>query len=92
MTFEQLMDYAIEQDCSDVHITVGTNLAVRRYGVLHILDERPTPEESLAMIYTILSNEEIQRVEAGEDIDLGLMIDNEIRIRANVYHQRNNLA
>ncbi|MBP5186773.1 MAG: PilT/PilU family type 4a pilus ATPase [Clostridiales bacterium] len=92
MTFEQLMDYAIEQDCSDVHITVGTNLAVRRYGVLHILDERPTAEESLAMIYTILSNEEIARVEAGEDVDLGLMIDNEIRIRANVYHQRNNLA
>ena len=92
MTFEQLMDYAVEQNCSDVHITVGTNLAVRRYGVLHILDACPTPEESLAMIYTILSNEEIQRVEAGEDIDLGLMLDNEIRIRANVYHQRNNLA
>ena len=92
MTFEELMDYAIEQDCSDVHITVGTNLAVRKYGTLHILDERPSAEESLAMIYTILSNEEIQRVEAGEDIDLGLMIDNEVRIRANVYHQRNNLA
>ncbi|MBR5975304.1 MAG: PilT/PilU family type 4a pilus ATPase [Clostridiales bacterium] len=92
MTFEELMDYAIEQDCSDVHITVGTNLAVRRYGTLHILDERPTAEESLAMIYTILSNDEIRRVEAGEDIDLGLMIDNEVRIRANVYHQRNNLA
>ncbi len=92
MTFEQLMDYAVEQNCSDVHITVGTNLAVRRYGVLHILDACPTPEESLAMIYTILSNEEIKRVEAGEDIDLGLMLDNEIRIRANVYHQRNNLA
>ncbi|MBP5186942.1 MAG: PilT/PilU family type 4a pilus ATPase [Clostridiales bacterium] len=92
MTFEQLMDYAVEQDCSDVHITVGTNLAVRRYGVLHILDARPTAEESLAMIYTILSDEEIKRVEAGEDLDLGLMIDNEIRIRANVYHQRNNLA
>ena len=44
------------------------------------------------MIYTILSNEEIERVEAGEDLDLGLMIDNEVRIRANVYHQRNNLA
>ena len=92
MTFEQLMDYAVEQDCSDVHITVGTNLAVRRYGVLHILDERPTAEESLAMIYTILTDEEIKRVEAGEDLDLGLMIDNEIRIRANVYHQCNNLA
>ncbi|SCW59687.1 twitching motility protein PilT [Ruminococcaceae bacterium YRB3002] len=92
MTFEELMDYAIAHECSDVHITVGTNLAVRRYGVLHILDERPTAEESLQMIYTILSDRDIARVEAGEDVDLGLMIDNEVRIRANVYHQRNNLA
>ena len=30
MTFEELMDYAISRDCSDVHITQGTNLAVRR--------------------------------------------------------------
>ena len=42
MTFEELMDYAIEQDCSDVHITVGTNLAVRRYGTLH--DHAGLPE------------------------------------------------
>jgi len=92
MTFEELMDYAIEHECSDVHITVGTNLAVRRYGVLHILDERPSAEESLNMIYTILSPAEIERVEAGEDLDIGLFIDNEVRIRANIYHQRNNLA
>lgn len=92
MTFEELMDYAISKNCSDVHITVGTNIAVRRYGELHILDERPSAEESLAMIYTILSAEDIKRVEAGEDVDFGVMIDNEVRIRANVYHQRNNLA
>ena len=92
MTFEQLMDYAISRDCSDVHITQGTNLAVRRYGMLHILDERPTPEEARDMIYDILSTDEIKRVEAGEDVDIGRMIDNEIRVRANVYHQRNNLA
>ena len=92
MTFEELMDYAISHDCSDVHITQGTNLAVRRYGMLHILDERPTSEEAQDMIYAILSTDEIKRVEAGEDVDVGRMIDNGIRIRANVYHQRNNLA
>jgi len=92
MTFEELMDYAIEHNCSDVHITQGTNLAVRRYGALHILDERPTLEEAEEMIYAILSTEEIARVETGEDVDVGRMIDNGIRIRANVYHQRNNLA
>ena len=92
MTFEELMDYAVNHDCSDVHITQGTNLAVRRYGVLHILDERPTAEEAQDMIYEILSRDEIERVEAGEDVDVGRMTDNGIRIRANVYHQRNNLA
>ena len=92
MTFEDLMDYAISHDCSDVHITQGTNLAVRRYGMLHILDERPTAEEAQDMIYTILTNEEIQKVESGLDVDVGRMIDNGVRIRANVYHQRNNLA
>ena len=92
MTFEELMDYAIENDCSDVHITVGTNLAVRRYGTLIILPDCPSAQESLDMIYTILSPKEIERVEAGEDLDIGVMIDNEVRIRANIYHQRNNLA
>ena len=92
MTFEELMTYAIERDCSDVHITQGTNLAIRRYGMLHILDERPTHEEAQDMIYTILTPDEIARVEAGEDVDVGRMIDNGIRVRANVYHQRNNLA
>ena len=39
MTFNELVDYAIENECSDVHITAGTNHAVRRFGELHILDE-----------------------------------------------------
>ena len=44
------------------------------------------------MIYAILSTDEIKRVEEGEDVDVGRMIDNNIRVRANIYHQRNNLA
>lgn len=92
MTIEELMDYAVSHNCSDVHITQGTNLAVRRFGMLHILDEIPTAEESQEMIYSIMSRDEIARVEAGEDVDLGLYIGNGIRVRANVYHQRNNLA
>ena len=92
MNFEELMDYAISHNCSDVHITQGTHLAVRRYGELHILDELPTMEEAQEMIYAILSTDQIKRVEEGQDVDVGCVIDNNIKIRANVYHQRNNLA
>ena len=59
--------------------------------MLHILDEKPTPDEAKEMIYYVLTKEEQARVEAGEDVDVGINVDN-IRIRANVYHQRNNLA
>ena len=92
MTFEELMDFAVTTDCSDVHITVGTNLAVRRNGVLEILDCCPTMEEAEGMIFTILSEEDIAYVKSGHDLDIGVMIDNGLRIRANIYHQRNNLA
>ena len=92
MTLHELMDYAIENECSDVHITVGTNLAVRRFGDLHILKDAPTAEESLKMIYEILSEDNVKRIEKGQDVDFGLTYNNDIRLRVNVYHQRNNLA
>ena len=54
MTLNQLLTYAVRTDCSDVHITAGTNLAIRRYGVLSILADCPTAEESTSMIYELL--------------------------------------
>ena len=45
MNFEELVEYAKRNKCSDIHITVGTNLAIRRYGSLEILEPAPTAEE-----------------------------------------------
>ena len=92
MTLNQLLTYAVRTDCSDVHITAGTNLAIRRYGVLSILADCPTAEESTSMIYELLDMKQIERVSSGEDLDIGVMLPDGTRIRANIYHQRNNLA
>lgn len=92
MTFNDLMAYAVSTNCSDVHITAGTNLAVRRNGVLEILPEIPTIEEASDMIYTILTPEQCEKVAVGGDLDLGHMLSDGTRIRVNIYHQRNNLA
>lgn len=92
MTFEELMDYAISTGCSDVHITAGTNLAVRRNGLLEILPDCPSIEEASDMIYTILTPEQCEKVATGHDLDAGYMLSNGTRIRVNIYHQRNNLA
>ncbi len=92
MTFNDLMAYAVSTNCSDVHITAGTNLAVRRNGVLEILPDVPSIEEASDMIYTILTPEQCEKVAIGGDLDLGHMLSDGTRIRVNIYHQRNNLA
>lgn len=92
MTIEELIYKASDMKCSDIHITVGTNLALRRFGKLMISDEETTPEESQTLILALLSDEQQEYVLNGGDLDVGVVINNEIRVRANVYHQRNNLA
>ena len=44
--FRELVEYAKANNCSDIHITVGTNVAIRRYGELRILEPAPSAEES----------------------------------------------
>lgn len=92
MDFKELVEYAKKSDCSDIHITVGTNVAIRRYGSLEILEPAPSAEESRNMIFSILNQEQVEKVSGGSDLDVGVMLWDGTRIRANVYHQRNNLA
>lgn len=93
MKFEELLDYALENECSDIHITVGTRLAVRRFGTLQILDNEPTKEEARALIEELMTPEQIELADAGKDLDFAKSCkDGKIRIRVNIYHQRNNLA
>lgn len=92
MNFVDLIEEAKMDGCSDVHITVGTSIARRRYGKLEMLEPIPTAQESTALIYECLTEEQIDKLRDGEDLDFAVMLASGTRIRANVYHQRNNLA
>ncbi len=92
MDFTLLIEDARRDNCSDVHITVGTAIARRRYGKLEMLYPVPTAEESRNMILEKLNEEQKAKVMAGEDLDFAIMMPDGSRLRANIYHQRNNLA
>ncbi len=92
MDLKNVIDWALNESCSDIHITVGTNMAVRKFGTLQIMPWEVTPKECEAMIYSILDSKQEEYVKDGNDLDLGYMYPDGIRIRANIYHQRNNLA
>ena len=92
MTFVDLIEEAKMDGCSDVHITVGTSIARRRYGKLEMLEPIPTAQESTNLIIECLTQEQIEKVRNGEDLDFAIMLPTGTRIRANIYHQRNNVA
>ena len=93
MTFDELLSYAIVNDCSDIHITVGTHLAVRKYGTLQIIEPEPTMQEARALIEELMTPDQIAYADAGNDLDFAKFCQNgRVRIRVNIYHQRNNLA
>ncbi|MBE5882320.1 MAG: type IV pilus twitching motility protein PilT [Lachnospiraceae bacterium] len=90
--FLKLMDYARRNNCSDIHLTVGTHTAVRRFGELELLEPIPDPKEVEDMILSILNEDQRQRVLSGKDLDFSGITPDGARMRVNVYHQRNNLA
>jgi len=92
MDFTLLIEDARNDNCSDVHITVGTAIARRRYSKLELLYPVPSAEESERMIMEKLTEEQRAYVKAGNDLDLSIMMPDGSRLRANIYHQRNNLA
>ncbi|MCQ2542255.1 MAG: PilT/PilU family type 4a pilus ATPase [Lachnospiraceae bacterium] len=93
MTFDELLNYAIVNECSDIHITVGTHLAVRRFGTLQIINPEPTMAEARALIEELMTPEQIALADSGKDLDFARFCqDGKVRIRVNIYHQRNNLA
>ena len=93
MNFDELLNYAISQECSDIHITVGTHLAVRRFGTLQIINPEPTMAEARSLIDELLTVEQRELADSGKDLDFARFCqDGRVRLRINIYHQRNNLA
>ena len=74
MNFVDLIEEAKMDGCSDVHITVGTSIARRRYGKLEMLEPIPTAQESTNLIIECLTQEQIEKVRAGQDLDFAFML------------------
>jgi len=92
MDIMELIQFARDEKCSDLHITAGCAVAIRRFGVLKIMETKPTLAETEEMIFSLLDEPDIAKVKAGNDLDIAVADKNGDRVRVNVYHQRNNLA
>ncbi|MDD6327571.1 MAG: type IV pilus twitching motility protein PilT [Eubacteriales bacterium] len=92
MDFLSLIQRAKREGCSDVHITVGTHIVFRKFGELEMIEPKPTIDEAEELIWGPLTDEQYEYIKSGKDLDFAMMLPDHTRLRANIYHQRNNLA
>ena len=92
--FAAVLMQVLERKASDLHITVGRPPMVRVRGRLTPMEEFPTltSSDTRELIYSILSNDQRQRLETDWQIDFAYAIPGTARFRVNAYFQRASLG
>ena len=87
--FAEVLLQVMERDASDLHLTAGSPPMIRHHGKLHALEYPPlSPQVCREVIYSILTNEQRQRLETDWQIDFAYSIPGRARFRVNSYYQR----
>jgi twitching motility protein PilT len=87
--FAEVLLQVMERQASDLHLTAGAPPMIRHHGRLHELDyPKLTPQVCREVIYSILTNEQRQRLETDWQIDFAYSIPGRARFRVNGYFQR----
>jgi twitching motility protein PilT len=92
MTMEALLQFARDNDCSDLHITSHQPPTFRRLGELNIGPFRGTKDDYRAVILSMLNEPQKEHLMEGNDLDFSFEGEGRLRYRVNVYHQQNELA
>ncbi len=91
--FAEVLLTVMERQASDLHLTAGSPPMIRHHGKLHALDyPRLTPQTTREVIYSILTNDQRQKLETDWQIDLAYSIPGRARFRVNAYFQRASLS
>ncbi|MBW8017810.1 MAG: PilT/PilU family type 4a pilus ATPase [Planctomycetes bacterium] len=80
----QLFDFAVDQQATDIHICAGAPVQFRIGGKLvPVMEEQLTAEKSQVLCYEMLTGEQIETFESNLDFDL-MLAHNGSRFRINV--------
>jgi len=89
VTLEELLRVMMERKASDLHITAGSPPRIRIDGeLLPIEYDMFDADSSQKIIYSILDNEQIAKLEAEKELDMSFGISGIGRFRTNVFYQR----
>ena len=89
-----LLIHVLDQNCSDLHITVGAHPTVRLNGHLTPLEDYPvlTPQVIQKTLYAILTQKQREKFEETLELDFAYSLPGRARFRVNIYKQRDALG
>jgi twitching motility protein PilT len=93
-SIDTLLEWMAGRSASDLHLTVGSQPAIRVNGHLYRMENFPalSAEDTRQLLYRILNTEQQKRLEIDRQIDLSYSIPGVARFRVNIYSQRESLA
>ncbi len=93
MDIGEILKEVVNREASDLHLAVGVPPVVRLDGHLENLDYPPlTPSDARELIYSILSQDQRQKLETDWEVDFSYSLFGSARFRVNAYFQRGTLS
>ena len=93
MEINSLLKTVVDKGASDLIIVAGTSPILRINGALAPIDTtRLSDAESKSLIYSLLSQKQIETLERTKELDCSYAIKDLSRFRVNVHYQRGTVA
>jgi twitching motility protein PilT len=94
LNLRALLEEMIQKDASDLHITAAEKPKLRVDGdiVDSSVPDVLTPEDTLQLAYSVLTENQKKRFETDDELDFSFGIQNLARFRGNVFKQRGCVA
>jgi twitching motility protein PilT len=94
MNINQLLELAIENNASDLHLKVGNFPMLRVYGILKPITQfkKLTADDTRSYAEAITNNHQKQTLKDNLDVDLAYSVRGLGRFRVSIYYQRGTLA
>lgn len=91
LDMDSMMELAVEEHASDLHITVGVPPMLRIHGDLTPLDLPPlTPADTERLVSSICTEDQMRQVNENGGADFGLAFGNKARFRVSVLKGKGN--
>ena len=92
-SINDILEKMVEQDASDLHLTVGAPPRIRINGkLIDFTNEKLLPPDIKKLLKDYINKERKDNLENGQEIDFSIGISGISRFRVNIFKQRGNLV